>query len=115
MQLVRSKIERPVPGAHLARARVTALLEASVGSGLATFVVGRAGTGKSVASLDFTDANARRVAWYTVDASDSEFERFVAYLSEALGLRSRADAGRLSSDLVAERLLGELYERAEAP
>ncbi len=115
MHLIRSKIERPRPTPHLVRPRIVEALEASTWSALATMVVGRAGTGKSVAAHDLAEDCPGRVAWYTVDASDTDFERFAGYLAETLGLPVPSTAGRLAPDQAAERLLGELFERSDVP
>lgn len=115
MHLIRSKIEQPRSIPHLVRPRIVGALEASTWSALATIVVGRAGTGKSVAALDLAEACPGRVAWYTVDASDTDFERFTGYLAEALGLSTRPAADQLAPDQAAERMLGELFERSDVP
>lgn len=115
MRLIRSKLERPGNSPHLARPRVAAALRASVASGLSTFVVGRAGTGKSVAALDLAATRRDGVAWYTTDASDSDFTRFATYLAEALGLEPHDDVGTVGVERTADRLLVDLFERANAP
>ena len=121
MQLIRSKIERPASAPHLVRDRLVDTLEQSAWSCLSTLVVGRAGTGKSIAALDLADRSDRHVAWYTVDAADTDFRRFALYLSEALDVRRRGTSWsfmpRLESrpaeevaPYVAECILIELFE-----
>lgn len=113
MELIRSKLEWPRPFPHLVRDRLVSALQSSVNSGLATFVVGRAGTGKSIAVSDFASACPCRVAWYTVDESDTELEHFAGYLSETIGLRTSGTA--LLAERVVEHLLSEFFERLEVP
>jgi len=115
MPLVRAKLERPAPVPHVVRRRVNELLEASVRSALATLVVGRAGTGKTLAAVDFADRASGRVAWLTVDASDTDFERFATYLLESLGLRANSGLALLPSERFAMHLVSELADCADAP
>lgn len=115
MELIRSKVERPSPAPHLIRPRLVDVLRTGVDAGLATLVVGRAGTGKTVAVADLARSMAGRDAWYTVDESDTEFERFAAYLFEALGLRQRPDTRDLRPERVAELLTVEVLDRPNAP
>jgi LuxR family maltose regulon positive regulatory protein len=126
MQLIRSKIERPSPVPHVVRERIVGALEQSAWTCLSTLVVGRAGTGKSIAALDLAARIDRRIAWYTVDAADGDFRRFALYLFEALDVRKRADAWSLLPRLetapaeevapaVAECVLIELFEWLDRP
>jgi LuxR family maltose regulon positive regulatory protein len=115
MQLIRSKIERPAPEPHIVRNRLVAILEESLWSGLATFVVGRAGTGKSVAALDLADAAGVCTRWYALDASDTDLERFTGYLFAALGLERGPLVESPDPEDLAECLLGELFAEVEAP
>ena len=126
MQLIRSKIERPKLAPHLVRERVVGALDESSRSCLSTLVVGRAGTGKSVAAVDLAERSDRRVAWYTVDASDTEFRQFAHYLVAALDVGRRAASWSLLPRLettpaeeiapfVAECILIELFEWLDEP
>lgn len=115
MDLIRSKIERPSPAPHLTRPRLVDALRASVDSGLVTLVVGRAGTGKTCAVADLTATIQGRVAWYTVDESDTDFDRFTAYLFETLGLQQRTAVHDLRPERVAERVIVEVLQRPCAP
>ena len=126
MQLIRSKIERPSPAPHVVRDRIVATLEQSAWTCLSTLVVGRAGTGKSVAAIDTAARCDRRVAWYTVDASDGDFRRFAHYLFEALDVRKRGSAWSLLPRLdttpaeevapaLAECILIELFDWLDKP
>lgn len=115
MELIRSKLEWPRPFPHLVRDRLVSTLQSSVKSGLATFVVGRAGTGKSIAVSDFASVSPCRVAWYAVDESDTELEYFAGYLSETLGLRANTAGPEFLAERVVEHLLGEFFQRLEVP
>lgn len=115
MDLIRSKVERPSPAPHLIRPRLVDALRASVDYGLVTLVVGRAGTGKTCAVVDLTSALPGRVAWYTVDESDTDFDRFAAYLFDTLGLQQRPAVHDLRPERVAERVIVEVLQRPTAP
>jgi LuxR family maltose regulon positive regulatory protein len=126
MQLIRSKIERPMLAPHLVRERVVGALEESSRSCLSTLVIGRAGTGKSVAAVDLAERSDRRVAWYTVDASDTDFRQFARYLVASLDVGRRAASWSLLPRLettpaeeiapfVAECILIELFEWLDEP
>lgn len=126
MHMIRSKIERPKLAPHLVRERVLGSLEESSRSCLSTLVIGRAGTGKSVAAVDLAERSDRRVAWYTVDASDTDFRQFARYLVAALDVGCRAASWSLLprlettpaeeiAPLIAECLLIELFEWLDEP
>jgi LuxR family transcriptional regulator, maltose regulon positive regulatory protein len=126
MQLIRSKIERPNFVPHLVRERLVGALEQSSLSCLSTLVIGRAGTGKSVAALDLADRSERRVGWYTVDASDTDFRQFARYLVASLDVGRRASSWSLLpwfdttpaeeiAPFVAECILIDLFEWLKEP
>ncbi len=125
MKLIVDKISRPVH-TPLARARLRAMLERSLRSRICTIISGRAGTGKTTLAADFAASCTRRVAWYKVDAADSEFGVFMDYLAVSIGqqrpgfdehaIRSAA-AGVRSDDipLFAERFVFELIDDDSDP
>ena len=84
MQLIVDKISRPLQ-TSLARTRLLAMLDRSLDSGICTIISGRAGTGKTTLAADFASSCNRRVAWYKVDAPDSEFGVFMDYLAASIG------------------------------
>src|SRR5258706_3073083 len=125
MQLIVDKISRPCQ-TSLRRPRLLALLDRSLGSRICTIISGRAGTGKTTLAADFAASCNRRVAWYKVDAADSEFCVFMDYLAVSIGqqrpgfnehaIRSAA-AGVRSDDitLFAERFVFELIDDDSDP
>lgn len=125
MQLIVDKISRPLQ-TSLARTRLLAMLDRSLGSGICTIISGRAGTGKTTLAADFAVSCGRRVAWYKVDAPDSEFGVFIDYLVASIGrqrpglneqaIRSAA-AGVKSADipLFSERFVFELIDDDSEP
>lgn len=115
MHLIQSKIERPKPAPHLVRDRLVTTIESSVNTGLATFIVGRAGTGKTIAASDAATVVNGRVAWYAVDESDTELEHFANYLSETLGFPGGAPNNALLADRVADHFIGAFFERSDVP
>lgn len=65
---------------RVTRERLLAALRGSLNSCASTIVSGRAGTGKTTLASDFARACGRRVAWYKVEAPESELSTFFQYL-----------------------------------
>lgn len=80
MELITDKIAKPTRRPRISRSRLLATLNQSLGAGASTIISGRAGTGKSMLALDFADRCGRTVAWYKVDAPDSDPRIFFDYL-----------------------------------
>jgi ATP/maltotriose-dependent transcriptional regulator MalT len=80
MELILEKITIPSPVASIFRPRLQAILDQSLASCTSTIISGRAGTGKTTLALDFADRCGRTVAWYKIDAPDSELRIFINYL-----------------------------------
>jgi LuxR family maltose regulon positive regulatory protein len=97
-------------------------LRRSLYSCTSTLISGRAGTGKTLLAADFAQRCGRRVAWYKVDASDSDMRIFFQYLVESVR-RQRPGFGKETLarfvetaaiedvPLLAEAFLYELLER----
>lgn len=126
MNLIVEKITVPTQLPRVSRPRLLALLEKSLASCTSTILSGRAGTGKSALALDFALKCGRDVAWYKVDAPDSEFEVFFQYLTESIrkqrphfgskALRPRTQNIQLDQiPLLAEALVYELVEGENKP
>ena len=79
-ELIADKIAKPTRRPRISRSRLLTSLEQSLGAGASTIISGRAGTGKSMLALDFAGRCGRRVAWYKVDAPDSDPRIFFDYL-----------------------------------
>ncbi|MEA2176219.1 MAG: hypothetical protein QOD00_3811 [Blastocatellia bacterium] len=90
MQLILSKIQTPDQPLPLSRPRLLNIMHASLSACTSTVINGRAGTGKSTLASDFARRCGRKVAWFKVDASDSDLRVFFAYLIESV---SRARPG----------------------
>jgi ATP/maltotriose-dependent transcriptional regulator MalT len=80
MELILEKILTPSPIGSVRRQRLHDLLNQGMLSGTSTILSGRAGTGKTVLAFDFAEDCGRVVAWYKVDAPDSEMRIFFQYL-----------------------------------
>jgi LuxR family maltose regulon positive regulatory protein len=83
MRLILDKITRP-PMATIVRPRLREMFFRSLESGACTLISGRAGTGKTALAADLARSCARRVAWYKVDAPDSELSVFFDYLAASI-------------------------------
>lgn len=85
MELILEKITIPFPLNSVCRPRLEGLLKQSLTSCTSTILSGRAGTGKTTLALDFAGRCDRMVAWYKVDAPDSELRIFCHYLIASIG------------------------------
>jgi LuxR family transcriptional regulator, maltose regulon positive regulatory protein len=84
MQLIAEKISIPQERPPLSRARLIELLSRSTEMYSTTIISGRTGTGKTLLAADFARHCGRRVAWYSVDATDKDPHFFFGYLLESL-------------------------------
>lgn len=126
MQLILEKINEPLVTMPMARPRLAALLQKNLESCASTIISGRAGSGKTVLASDFARNCGRPVAWYKVDAPDSEIPVFFEYLAASIAQqRPNFDEESIRSlaalttaediPLLAERLVFELSEGANRP
>lgn len=126
MELIVEKITVPTQLPRVSRPRLLALLEKSLASCTSTILSGRAGTGKSALALDFANNCGRDVAWYKIDASESDFEIFFQYLVGSVCTRlpnfgsttllARAQNTRVDQiPLLAEAFVYEMVEGGSKP
>src|SRR6267143_7276257 len=95
-QLIHEKIAVPDASPRLSRQRLLGRLVENVVCCNATIINGRAGTGKTTLAADFARYAGRPVAWYKVDAADSDLRLFCEYLSTTLQRQRRSiDTERL--------------------
>ena len=126
-KLVLEKITVPSSIACVPRPRLHALLEQSVLSCTSTIITGRAGSGKTTLSTDFAEKSGRKVAWYKVDAPESNLPIFFQYLISSIGFQRpafgvysllpllRAEPGSHQISLLAEHFVFELERHSAAP
>lgn len=69
---------------HVCRQRLLDTLRENLKSCPATFISGRAGTGKTMLALDFVRRHEGRAAWYKVDAPDMSLPVFMEYLAASV-------------------------------
>ena len=86
-KLVLEKITVPSSIVCVPRPRLHALLEQSVLSCTSTIITGRAGSGKTTLPTDFAEKSGRNVAWYKVDAPESNLQIFFQYLISSIGFQ----------------------------
>lgn len=124
VQVIPEKITPPAELPRVARERLLRTLSESMEGCNSTIVAGRAGTGKTMLATDFARRSGRRVAWYKLDAPDSELPVFLRHLCASLGRarpgfgaqtlgRLAAEAGTLDVPLAVEHLVYELLESSE--
>lgn len=85
VQVIPEKIVPPAELPRVARPRLLTTLRESVEGCNSTIVAGRAGTGKTMLASDFARRSGRQVAWYKLDAPDSELSVFLRHLCASLG------------------------------
>jgi LuxR family maltose regulon positive regulatory protein len=110
MQLILDKITTPTDTPRISRVRLLNTLHGSLASCTSTIINGRAGTGKTMLATDFALRSGRRVAWYKVDASDSDLRIFFQYLIESV----RRERPRFGHEMLA-RLLAETNSPEDVP
>ena len=89
MQLILDKLSAPAELPRLSRSRLLTRLNNSLAAGNMTIINGRAGTGKTLLAADFASHCGRKVAWYTVEAADSEPKIFFQYLITSIRQQRR--------------------------
>lgn len=126
MSLILDKITTPSEAPRVSRRRLLNTLHGSLNSCTSTIINGRAGTGKTMLASDFARRSGRAVAWYKVDASDTELRVFFNYLLSAVGrhrpgfgeqtIVPMVEAATLEDiPLLAEGFVYELLEGAGEP
>src|SRR5438270_7652219 len=80
VQVIPEKIKPPIELPRVARERLLATLGESLEGCNSTLIHGRAGTGKTMLATDFARLSGRRIAWYKLDAPDSELPVFLRHL-----------------------------------
>jgi LuxR family maltose regulon positive regulatory protein len=126
MSLILDKITIPAEAPRISRPRLLNTLHGSLNSCTSTIINGRAGTGKTLLVSDFARRSGRAVAWYKLDASDTELSVFFNYLLGAVGrhrpgfgeqtLMPLIEAASLEDiPVLAEAFVYELLESAGEP
>jgi LuxR family maltose regulon positive regulatory protein len=105
-QVIADKITPPAAAPRLSRERLLGQLGASLENCNSTIIQGRAGTGKTLLAADFARRSGRRVAWFKLDAPDSDLSAFIRYLCAAIAT-TRPGFGA--------RTLAALREQADVP
>ncbi|MDQ1706951.1 MAG: hypothetical protein QOJ88_162 [Pyrinomonadaceae bacterium] len=114
LELVTDKIAPPARMPRVSRSRLLSTLQQSVASGTSTIISGRAGTGKTALTLDFSRQCGRAVAWYKIDAPDADAQVFFNYLVGSIQ-ECRPDFGRaLLLALLAQAQLDSMDKLADA-
>jgi LuxR family transcriptional regulator, maltose regulon positive regulatory protein len=126
MQLILDKISVPTESPRISRPRLLNKLNRSLTSCNSTVINGRAGTGKTLLATEFARRCGCKVAWYKVDASDSDPRIFFQYLIASISkYRPNFCKGWLDNWLkkvtkadipqLAESLVYELLKQKETP
>jgi LuxR family maltose regulon positive regulatory protein len=83
IHLFAEKLCIPEFGKNISRPRLTDLLARSASQFGATLICGRAGTGKTALAADFA-AGYKNIAWYSVEAADTDWNIFSNHLFAAI-------------------------------
>jgi len=124
MQVIPEKITPPVELPRVSRERLLGTLGESLEGCNSTLIAARAGTGKTMLAADFARRSGRRVAWYKLDAPDSELSVFLRHLCASLatarpGFGAKTlectigETGTNDVPLAVEYLIYELLESSE--
>ena len=103
-QFIPDKITPPPELPRVARERLFTTLRESLASCNSTIIHGRAGAGKTMLAGDFARRSGRRVAWYKLDAPDSELAVFFQYLCASVAAE-RPGFGQQTLERVGKQLL----------
>lgn len=117
--LIQSKITIPSICSVIERPRITELLERGAERCVANMISGRSRTGKTAAAVNLA-SKYKKVAWFSVDSSDTGWPVFAAYLQTsvlraAFGDRSRQRANVASCSSTEEGIsefLTKLFGKA---
>jgi LuxR family maltose regulon positive regulatory protein len=121
VQVIPEKITPPAELPRVSRERLLATLAESLEGCNSTIIHARAGTGKTMLATDFARRTGRGLAWYKLDAPDSELPVFLRHLCASIasarpgfGARTLERLGReMGTDdvpLAVEYLVYELLE-----
>jgi LuxR family maltose regulon positive regulatory protein len=124
-QLILDKITAPKTAPRISRPRLLDVLRDNLAAFAVTIINGRAGTGKTTLTADFARQAGRGIAWYKIDAADSDLREFMEYLLASVKLqRPSIDAARLldltesvlsdRAELLAEAFVFQLSENKTA-
>jgi ATP/maltotriose-dependent transcriptional regulator MalT len=117
IHLFAEKLRVPEFKKNISRPRLNELLAKSSVQFGATLICGRAGTGKTALAADFA-SRYKRVAWYSVEAAESDWNIFSKYLAAGIfeNKSSHKTLFREDSDSVQEKIskfLGRLFSQIE--
>ncbi len=115
IHLFADKMRIPKFTNHISRPRLIELLKKSSAQNGATLITGRAETGKSALAAEFAE-NYERVAWYQLDAAETDWNLFARYFAAILDEDFEAlkdSAGEISGFV--ERLFANLAAKSDEP
>ncbi len=124
LQVIPEKITPPEELPRVSRDRLLVKLAESLEGCNSTIISARAGTGKTMLVNDFARRIYRRIAWYKLDAPDSEMSAFLRHLCASVAAArtgfgaqtlARLGAGTAIDDvpLAVESLVYELSQSSE--
>jgi len=124
VQVIPEKITLPQELPRVSRERLLSTLGESLEGCNSTIIHARAGTGKTMLATDFARRAGRRVAWYKLDAPDTEFSVFLRHLCAGIAAarpgfgrktleRTGRGAGADNVPLAVEYIVYELLESSE--
>lgn len=120
LRIITEKIKRPDVHGLYSRVRLNDLLEKQIDQIGTSLILGRAGTGKTAVAVDFAQ-RYDNVAWFSVEATDLDWETFSKYLiasferiipefAEDMDLSATDD----EIDVKVLRILEDIFDRLES-
>ncbi len=100
---------------HVSRPRLIELLKKSSRQIGATLITGRAETGKTALASEFSE-NYERVAWYQIEAAETDWHLFARYFAAIFGEDFEAP-GNSTGEIIkfVEKLLENVAQKLDAP
>ncbi|CAN5617996.1 hypothetical protein BH20ACI4_BH20ACI4_23770 [soil metagenome] len=121
IHLFSEKMAIPVFENYVARPRLNELLDKNLNQFNATLITGRTGTGKSALAADFS-AKYKRVAWFSVESAENDWEVFFRYFLESFSsILNKKQKRQILSEIVRSKpqtvapYIENLLSRVELP
>lgn len=108
VQVIPEKITPPAELPRVSRDRLLTTLGESMEGCNSTIVAARAGTGKTMLATDFARRAGRRVAWYKLDAPDSELSVFLEHLCASIATARPGFGAKTLERLAGEALVDDV-------
>ncbi len=115
IHLFADKMRLPKFTGHISRPRLIELLKKSSAQIGSTLITGRAETGKTALAAEFAE-NYNRVAWYQIDAAETDWNLFARYFTEIFDEDFEELKGAAGEIIVfVEKLFERVRQKSDEP